>query len=159
MVREAVFSALAARNLLVDASVADLYAGSGALGIEALSRGAAHAVFVDTNRAATTVVSQNLEACGFNGSGRVVRGDALRFLAGPEPRGAPFTLVFADPPYTTPDPDVEQLLRALATTSHLAADATVVVERPAGADVRPPASLPATWERAFGDTLVVFLRH
>jgi 16S rRNA (guanine966-N2)-methyltransferase len=79
------------------ARVLDLFAGSGALGLEALSRGAEHAVFVEQSSAAIRVLWSNVEALGAGGRARVVRGDALRFVRGLE-SGA-FDLVLADPPY------------------------------------------------------------
>jgi 16S rRNA (guanine966-N2)-methyltransferase len=157
MVREAVFSALASRGALVVDAVLDLYAGSGALGIEALSRGASRAVFVEADAPAAGVIAQNLETIGFADRATVVRAEVGRFLAAPPPRGAPFDLVFADPPYATDDADLGPVLDALVAPGFLAPDATVVVERPAGSVIAAPPALPATWERTFGDTLVVFL--
>lgn len=92
-VRQAVFSRLAGR--LTGAKVLDLFAGSGALGLEALSRGAASCVFVDEHRLAVAAISGNLRTTGLPG-GRVVRGDVFRLLGG---ETGPFDLVFADPPY------------------------------------------------------------
>jgi 16S rRNA (guanine966-N2)-methyltransferase len=158
MVREAVFSALAARNAILDASVLDLYAGSGAYGIEAISRGAAQACFVEAERAAAATIEQNLATVGFAEDGRVVRARVGAFVSGPPPGAAPFDLVFADPPYDLADRDVDAVLDRLAGPEWLAPDATVVVERPEGAAISPPPHLRATWERTFGDTLVVFLR-
>jgi 16S rRNA (guanine966-N2)-methyltransferase len=157
MVREAVFSALAARGFIVDATVLDLFAGSGALGIEALSRGAARAVFVERDRTAVAVIERNLATLGFDDAARVARGDAAGFVAGPAPREAPFDLVFADPPYDTTDDAVAVLVGAVASAGWRAPSAVVVVERPATATVTAPPELPATWARTFGDTLVTFL--
>ena len=157
MVREAVFSALAARGALVDAQVLDLFAGSGALGIEALSRGAAAAVFVERDRIAAGVIEANVSTLGFADLARVVRGDAGQFLAGPPPREAPFDLVFADPPYGAPDDEVAAVVGALVADGLLAPGVFVVLERPAGSEITLPPELRATWERTFGDTLVVFL--
>jgi 16S rRNA (guanine966-N2)-methyltransferase len=159
MVREAVFSALASRGALVVDGVLDLYAGSGALGIEALSRGARAALFVEADAAAAGVITQNVETIGFSDRATVVRADVEHFLAGPPPRGAPFDLVFADPPYSTDDAEIGTLLAALVGSADLAPGATVVLERPAGSVITAPDPLPATWERTFGDTLVVFLAH
>ena len=86
-VREAIFASLGSLEAVEGATVLDLFAGTGALGIEALSRGAAHATFVDRDAAAT----------GFTGQARVVCADALRFLTNAP--GAAFDLVLADPPY------------------------------------------------------------
>jgi 16S rRNA (guanine966-N2)-methyltransferase len=91
------FSMLTSMHAVEGAAVLDLYAGSGALGIEALSRGAASAVFVDDDRAAVAAIRANLEVLGADGAGRatVVRADAARYVA-----GAPqVDLVLVDPPY------------------------------------------------------------
>jgi 16S rRNA (guanine966-N2)-methyltransferase len=156
-VREAVFAALDARRRVHGASVLDLYAGSGALGIEALSRGAARALFVEADRSAATAIEQNLETLGFTDRARLARADAVRYLAMDVPREAPFDLVLADPPYEMPDPEVGTAVAALRASGWLAGDALVVLERPAGSIVAVAAGLPTTWERTFGDTLIVFL--
>lgn len=93
-VREAIFNALTSLDLLVGARVADLYAGSGALGIEALSRGAEHCTFVEKDRAALSAIHANIGALGLSGRSRVVSGDALVMA-----KGLAVDLVFADPPY------------------------------------------------------------
>lgn len=95
--RGALFNALA--DMVPEGVVLDLYAGSGALGIEALSRGAAHGTFVERDPAAVQVLANNLGNCGFTRRSRVVRGDA--FLAAKRLAG-PFDLIFVDPPF----PDV-----------------------------------------------------
>lgn len=97
--REAVFNALWSRGAVVGASVLDLYAGSGALGIEALSRGAAHAVLVDSDRRACRAIVANLEACGFRDRAEVVTSPARRFLDRARAEDRRFDLVFCDPPY------------------------------------------------------------
>lgn len=155
-VREALFSALDARGLLSGASVLDLYAGSGALAIEALSRGAARAVLVERDRAAAAVAAANVQAAGFGRSARLEVRSVPAFVAGPPPPEAPFDLVFVDPPYAVDDVDVGGVLGALAAPAWTAADATMIVHRRA----RPPGAPPGwrvTWERAFGDTLLVLI--
>jgi 16S rRNA (guanine966-N2)-methyltransferase len=159
IVREAVFSALQARDAVADANVLDLYAGSGALGIEALSRGARHATFVDSAGPAVAAIEQNLANLGLDDAGRVVRVRAGTYLDAARPNHAPFDLVFADPPYDVGDGEVTATLASLAAGSWCAPDATVVLERPAWASVTVPRGLESTWERTFGDTLVVFLVH
>ena len=156
IVREAVFSALDARGVIVDAIVLDLFAGSGALAIEALSRGAARAVLVERNRAALDAITTNLAALGFADRARVHVADAGRFAAGPAPREAPFDLVFADPPYDTDDGAPTALLSALEAPGWLAAGAIVAVERPVRHPVADPEGWRTGWERAFGDTLMSF---
>jgi 16S rRNA (guanine966-N2)-methyltransferase len=96
-VREAIFNALWSRGALDDeTTVLDLFAGSGALGIEALSRGAAHATFVDDNAAARRTVTENLRAFGLTDRATVVADRAERFLAAAD---GPYDLAFCDPPY------------------------------------------------------------
>jgi 16S rRNA (guanine966-N2)-methyltransferase len=95
--REAIFDALRSRDVVEGAEVLDLFAGSGALGVEALSQGADRATFVDSDRGARQAVRRNLEACGFVDRGAIVAGPAERFLArlGVER----YDLAFCDPPY------------------------------------------------------------
>jgi 16S rRNA (guanine(966)-N(2))-methyltransferase RsmD len=143
-VREALFSILGER---VDgARVLDLFAGTGALGLEALSRGAAEATFVDRDAAAVAAVRANLEALGLRAA--VHRRDALAFLRG---GAGPFDLAFLDPPYR----EAAALAPRLADTlpAALAADALVVSEsdRRAPLDLGPLATLD---ERRYGDTLI-----
>ena len=156
-VREAVFSALDSRGAIVDANVLDLYAGTGALAIEALSRGAAQALLVERDRAALDAIDRNLDQLDLAGRARVQRADVASVLAGPPPREAPFHLVIADPPYDTDDASIAGLLAGLTAPGWLAADAMIVVERGAGAVIEVPEGLRACWERTFGDTLVVFV--
>lgn len=96
-VREATLNALGSLGVVVGADVLDLFAGSGAMGIEALSRGAEHATFVDQDRAATKAVTTNLEACGFTDQATVVTSSVERFLDGVGERRWDVALV--DPPY------------------------------------------------------------
>ena len=155
-VREAIFSALAARGAIADALVLDLYAGSGALAIESLSRGADRALLVEKDRVALDAIAHNIEHLGLKSRTRVSRASVTTFLAGPPPAEAPFDLVFADPPYDTPAGAVEELLAALMVPGWLAPEAMISVERPARAEIRPPEGLRACWERTFGDTLMFF---
>jgi 16S rRNA (guanine(966)-N(2))-methyltransferase RsmD len=98
-VREALFSILySRRGPLTGCSVLDLFAGSGALGIEALSRGAGHAWFVDQSRQAVDLIRSNLQRCGFAGQANVIMADIWRTVPMLVETG-PFDLVFADPPY------------------------------------------------------------
>jgi len=135
-VKESLFSALGPGRL-AGARVLDLYAGSGALGLEALSRGAAAALLVERDAAAARAIRDN----------------------GPGP-AATFDLVLLDPPYDTPASEVEGALRLLGAEAWTASDATVVVERAAGS---PPVEWPegwgSTWERCYGDTLVLFAQR
>jgi 16S rRNA (guanine966-N2)-methyltransferase len=154
MVREALFSALDARGAIVDAYVLDLYAGSGALAIEALSRGAERATLVERNRRAIEAINANIDALGFDDRARVIAADAARMLGSSVAADAPFDLVFVDPPYTTADEDVDGLLVGLMGPEWLAEDGIVSVERPARHPIHPPPGCTSGWERTFGDTLI-----
>ena len=132
-VREALFDILAHRfgNPVEGARVLDLFAGTGALGLEALSRGAAYALFVETSAAARGIIRDNIEALGLTGVTRVFRRDATRL--GPVGNMAPFDLVFADPPYG--ERLGERALTSASASGWLAADALAVLEEAAS----PPA--------------------
>ncbi|NBE81863.1 16S rRNA (guanine(966)-N(2))-methyltransferase RsmD [Micromonospora rubida] len=127
-VREALFSAVQADVDLAGARFADLYAGSGAVGLEALSRGAAHVLLVESDPRAARVVRENIAALRAAPAARLVSGRVATVLAA-GPDGGPYDVVFADPPYAVPDAEVTELLAALVNGCWLAADALVVVER------------------------------
>jgi 16S rRNA (guanine966-N2)-methyltransferase len=97
-VREAVFNSLVSLDAVDGAAVLDLFAGSGALGIEALSRGAAHATFVEHDARVRSVIEQNLRATGLEERARIVAGTAEDFVAGPDGRST-WDLALLDPPY------------------------------------------------------------
>lgn len=156
-VKEAVFSALDARGLIEGASVLDLWAGTGALAIEALSRGAERALLVERDPAVATLAAENLAVCGFEGAARVECHDVAVGLAASPPREAPFDLVLADPPYDLGADPLEDALGALLGPGWLAADATVVLERRSRGGPFRPQRWRVSWERQFGDTLVSFL--
>lgn len=148
-VREALFSIL---GDLSDLRVLDLYAGSGALGIEALSRGAAHAEFVDSSHDAVAAIRRNLSELGLDAP--VHRRDALAHLAAAAAR-TPFDLVFLDPPYDSAPgigPRLAERLPAVLTE-----DAVIVTE----SNKRAPLELPFELlrERTYGDTRVAVHRH
>ncbi len=156
-VREAVFNALASQDAIDGARVLDLFAGSGALGIEALSRGAAHATFVDTDRAARRVIDQNLAATGLADRAEVLGTDAsthLRRVAGEPSADAPgaYDLVLLDPPYATGDDAWAELLELVAA---VAPDAVVVVE--SDREVPVPGGWHALRSKRYGGTLVSVL--
>jgi 16S rRNA (guanine966-N2)-methyltransferase len=156
-VREALFSALDARGRLRGARVLDLYAGSGALAIEALSRGAQRAVLVERDRSARDAIDENLSALGLEARAEVSPREVAALVAGAAP-GAPFDLVFCDPPFAVGDDEVGAIVASLLTApGWLAPDGLVVVQRPTGAVVECPAGAHVAWERAFGDTVVVIV--
>ncbi len=106
-VRQAIFSILG--DLVIDATIADLFAGSGALGLEALSRGAKSCSFVDESHQATKIIRQNLETTRLSG-GRVIQAEALSFLKKDQQQ---YQLIFADPPYAKHPLDTEHIRKLL----------------------------------------------
>ena len=143
-VREATFNALGSLGAVVDATVVDLFAGSGALGIEALSRGAAHATFVDRDRSAVLAIEANLAACGFTDRATVVPSPVDRFLAGA--RDQRWDLALIDPPY---DHTAEQWLDLLDAVP--AEIAVLEARRP----VEPPFGWVVRRSKRYGITHVV----
>jgi 16S rRNA (guanine(966)-N(2))-methyltransferase RsmD len=139
---------------LSEASVLDLYAGSGALGIEALSRGAERVVFVERSVNHLHVLRENLSVLDLTARGRVVRGDALRAIRRLASEGARFDLVLADPPYAEP---VEPVLRELVAARILAPGGKLVVERGRGHAVAPMDGLTLVDCREYGDTVMSWL--
>jgi 16S rRNA (guanine966-N2)-methyltransferase len=151
-VREALFSALDADPGLTGAAVLDLCAGSGALGLEALSRGAEHALFVESDRRAAAVLRQNVAAVGLPGAA-VRAAPAAAVLAGASDR--PYDVVLVDPPYELPDVEIAGWLRAAEAGGWLADDVVVVVERAARTgDFGWPEPLVAVRTRRYGDTVL-----
>jgi 16S rRNA (guanine966-N2)-methyltransferase len=152
--REGVFSSLGAR--VPEAAVLDLYAGTGAAGIEALSRGAGRATFVDRSSHAIGAIRDNLGRTKLAPDATVVQRDVARFLDAPPER---FDLVFLDPPYDTPPEAVDADLRKLAA-GWLAERATVALTRPRkGYNPVIPVSWLVARRLEYGDTLVVLYRE
>jgi 16S rRNA (guanine966-N2)-methyltransferase len=156
-VREALFSRLDHSGAIRGSRVLDLYSGSGALGIEALSRGAAHATLVESAPPAIRVIQSNLRELGLGTRADAVKERALPYLE----RGTiaePFDLVFLDPPYDIGRGDLAEVLAALVP--HLAEHAIVVVEwttRTGAPDWPPALSRSATKE--YGDTVLHYADH
>jgi 16S rRNA (guanine966-N2)-methyltransferase len=151
-VREGVFSALDARGLLPGAQVLDLYCGSGALGLEAASRGAASVLMVDTSRQAVEAARVNVSALGFPRV-TVVLSSVQRYLSSRPPSAS--SLVFADPPYAMGQDELTEMLCALTQRDWLQPSATVLVERSARS-LEPgwPAGLVRQAVRRYGETAV-----
>jgi 16S rRNA (guanine966-N2)-methyltransferase len=174
--REGLFATLTAlRGTLAGAAVLDLYAGSGAVGLEALSRGAARAVFVEADARAARVIRENLRVVGVPG-GTVLAGRVERALArgpgavaaarlapgarpgaggGPAAEGGAYDVVFADPPYAAGDREVARMLTLLADKGWLTPGALVAVERAtrSGPVPWPPGYIPAR-SRRYGEATV-----
>jgi len=158
--REALFNILAhaswttdGTSPLIDARVLDAFAGSGALGIEALSRGAAHATFLDNDATAIRLIGENLRKLGETGAAKVVRADATR----PPPSREACTLAFLDPPYRSNL--AAPALTALAEAGWLAPGAIATVEVGNTEDLAPPPRFEAVDERRYGAAKIVILRH
>ena len=159
-VREALFNVLAHNDFgvgfsLEGARVLDLFAGTGALGLEALSRGAAYVMFVDDHFESRALVRRNVEAAHATGATKIWRRDATALGEMPANAGGPFELVFLDPPY-------RKGLVALALASAregkwFAPNALIVAEMAADEAFVAPAGFVVMDERAYGDTRVVVL--
>jgi len=156
-VREALFSRLEHMDVLQNAKVLDLYAGSGALGLEAASRGAASVVLVESEWSAVSVIRKNIAELGLGGVS--VRADTVEkaLLGGPALDDERADLVLADPPYDVTDQDLADVLTLLVTHQWLSEDAFVVVERSARSpEPRWPQGLERAGERRYGDTKMWF---
>ncbi|MEE1295355.1 MAG: 16S rRNA (guanine(966)-N(2))-methyltransferase RsmD [Bifidobacterium sp.] len=162
--KEALFSRLESMDAIDDARVLDLFAGTGALGIEALSRGARSLVAVEASAPAAQLIARTLTALkasrGWEPSmaARVVRAKAERYAAKAKV-GEPFDLILIDPPYAFSTEDCEALMGELVSRHMVAPDGVIVLER--STRTEPPAA-PAGWSiddrRDYGETAVYFLR-
>jgi 16S rRNA (guanine966-N2)-methyltransferase len=153
--RESLFNVLAHGygDPISGARVLDLFAGTGALGLEALSRGAAFALFVDDGAEARALIRANVEALGLGGVTRIFRRDATKL--GPAHLVEPFSLVFLDPPYGKGL--AEQALNSAREGGWLAHQALVAVEEATGTFTLPP-GFEQIERRAYDDTELIFLR-
>lgn len=154
--RESLFNILihAYDDPIADARVLDLFAGTGALGIEAVSRGAAFALFVDNGTEARALLRNNVEALGLGGVTKVYRRDATN-LGAAHPM-EPFSLVFLDPPYRMKL--AEKALASLRDGGWLAPGALIVVEEAGDAEFAAPQGFEQSERRTYDDTELVFLR-
>jgi 16S rRNA (guanine966-N2)-methyltransferase len=149
-VRESLFSMLTHFDVIQGARVLDLFAGTGALGLEALSRGAREVVFVENGRVAQRLITQNIEKLRVEAQTKLMRNDATGLGAWP---AAPFDLVFLDPPYGKGMG--QQALAAARAGGWLAQDAVIVWEE--SAPMEAPAGFARTDRRKYGDTHVILL--
>lgn len=156
-VREALFSRLEHLDVVRGAKALDLYAGSGALGLEAASRGAASVLLVESEQAAVVVVRKNIAELDLPGV--AARADTVErvLLAGPASEDARCDLVLADPPYDVTEDALADVLALLVTRRWLSEDAFVVVERSARSpEPRWPPGMEGAGERRYGDTKMWF---
>jgi 16S rRNA (guanine(966)-N(2))-methyltransferase RsmD len=155
-VKEAVFSIIAAAGVTFpQCAVLDIFAGTGNLGIESLSRGASGAVFVDNHRESVDLIRKNLDLTGFRDRGSVIAKDAVTALKTLEESGRRFGIIFIDPPYH--HQLQEKVLEFLSTSSLLDQDSLVIVEHSSREDM-PGAFGPLGKfdSRTYGDTAVTF---
>jgi 16S rRNA (guanine966-N2)-methyltransferase len=156
-VREALFNIVTARRDLTGLAVLDLFAGSGALGLEALSRGAASVLFVESDQRTAAVIARNIEALGLSGA-TLRRGAVTAVLA--EGTSGPVDLVLADPPYEIATADIDAVLADLITQGWVREGSIAVVERAVGS---APLTWPAGWTpwepRVYGDTRLELAEH
>ena len=154
--RETIFNILAHGydDAVENARVIDLFAGTGALGLEAVSRGARFALFVDEGSEARALLRENVEALGLGGLTRIFRRDATKL--GDAPAGEKFDLAFLDPPYGKGL--APRALRALIDGHWLADRALCIIEEAAEEEVALPPGMRALDRRAYGDTQIVFAR-
>lgn len=155
-VREALFSRLEHRGLLHGSHVLDLYAGSGALGLEAASRGAAQVLLVESNRRAAAVIRHNVQTVGRPGV-RLLLDTVVRALRAGPPSGRRMDLVLIDPPYDLSEEALATDLATLVAHDWLAPDAFVVVER-SSRSPQPtwPEGLELSGEKRYGETTIWF---
>ncbi|MCX6137994.1 MAG: 16S rRNA (guanine(966)-N(2))-methyltransferase RsmD [Ignavibacteriales bacterium] len=152
-VKESIFNILQSRIDWTNASVLDLYAGSGSIGIEALSRGAKSATFVEQSHKVAAFLRKNIESIGADKDARVWIGDAVQFI---ETSGQSFTVVFTDPPYA--DTDLVQLPVAIFQRGIVAQDGVMVMEHPDDIHFEPTAHFMPIDTRKYGRTVVTFFK-
>ncbi|GIE93687.1 16S rRNA (guanine(966)-N(2))-methyltransferase RsmD [Paractinoplanes rishiriensis] len=157
-VREAFFSALDSMTDLSGARFADLFAGSGAVGLEALSRGASYALLVESDGRAARTIRDNIVALRVGPVARLVTGKVAQVLAAP-PEGGPYDVVFADPPYSVDDAEMAAMQQALLDNGWLAPDAVLVVERSTRTPLTWVDGVTADRSRRYGETTLWYGRR
>ncbi|MBM2617556.1 16S rRNA (guanine(966)-N(2))-methyltransferase RsmD [Actinoplanes sp. LDG1-06] len=158
-VREAFFSALDSMIDLAGVRFADLYAGSGAVGLEALSRGASHALLVESDGKAARVIRENIVALRVGHAARLVTGKVAQAVAGP-PDGGAYDVVFADPPYAVTDAELVDVQQSLIDFGWLTSGAVVILERASrGGAVTWVDGITADRSRRYGETTLWYGRR
>jgi 16S rRNA (guanine(966)-N(2))-methyltransferase RsmD len=157
-VREALFGILASAGAIEGANVLDLYAGTGALGIEALSRGAARATFVESSRFALDALNANIAALGLAASTRIIDGEVERSVRRIALR-APFDVVLADPPWAFVESgEAPRAVLGLLAAGLFSPDAWVVLEHSSRTPPPRAGALSCVQTRAYGDTTLTFYK-
>ena len=154
--REALFNILGAD--VVDSKFLDLFAGTGAVGIEALSRGAKIAFFVELERKTVGTIRENLEICGFSDDAEVYSIDALRAIGVLDSKGAKFDIIFMGPPYGSPN--LEKSLETISASNIVAPGGTVIAERMVKHELPECfGDLKRQREYRYGDTVLSFYKR
>lgn len=155
-VRESIASMVVSRlGQLEGASVLDAFAGSGAMGLELISRGAARGAFYDSDPKAIACVRDNVARLGATpAQARVIRGDVLRASERGRLAGTPFDVVFLDPPYATPAPDLSAMIDRLAARGQLVTGALVIYERDAKRPSLAVEGLALSGSKTYGTTAI-----
>ena len=152
-IRQVIFSSLA--EIVPGARVLDLYAGTGSFGIEALSRGAASATFVEQDREAAECIRDNLAHCHLQGDVR--HGDVATFLAGPPP-ATPYDLIFADPPYRKERGSLDDDPLLANLIGYISASGRFIWEHYAQQQLRNAGQWEVIRQKSYGETGLTFLR-
>jgi 16S rRNA (guanine966-N2)-methyltransferase len=154
-VREAVFSRLdAIAGGVGGRSVLDLYAGSGAMGLEALSRGAACVLFVERDRRAATVLERNISSLGVSDDVVVARGDVASIAESRELAGSPFGLLILDPPYRIENAEVREVIDSLVARDAIASGCVLVWEHGSDTEPEPGEMWKSLGSKRYGTTTV-----
>ena len=151
--KQVIFDVLSTRVDFDGAQVLDVFAGSGSLGIEAISRGASSVVFVERSSEAMEMLGKNLEALGIRERCEQVRGDIYRYIGN---AGRPFDIVFADPPYDLPD--IEQLPEILGRSGVIRNGGWLIMEHRSSSRVEPDPALFRTIRKELGQTIALILQ-
>lgn len=153
--RETIFNIIS--GSVREARVLDLYAGTGALGIEALSRGALNCFFIDSQKKAVAIIGKNIEACSLAGCSKVITWDIVKNLNCLKGREEKFDLVFMDPPYDCNT--VNRTLNNLHDSGALAEEADLIIEHVPAEPVTETPFFQITDYRTYGKTTVTFLKY
>jgi 16S rRNA (guanine(966)-N(2))-methyltransferase RsmD len=152
--KQVIFDVLATRLDLAEARVLDLFAGSGSLGIEAISRGASSVVFIERSVPAADCLEENLEALGIRDSCEVLRGDMYRYLRSHPPA---FDLVFADPPYDLEG--IVDLPKTIAQSGAIRPGGWLVMEHRSNTHVTPDPAVFSTIVKTLGQTVALIMQY
>ena len=153
-VKGAIFNVMQSRVDWSEATVLDLFAGSGSVGIEALSRGAKKVIFVENSRAALQFLKLNLESIGANGDAQVMQGDVFQFLKSAYRK---YDVVFADPPYALES--LPELPNRIFDSNIVSEDGFLIIEHPTRFEFQPGSRWEIATQKSYGRTTVSFFQY